>query len=304
MPKTLVTTKKTPDLDGTACLLAYAHLLSTQGYDAEGIVFGNIQPETRYFIEKYGVSVPSESDDTANRWDNYVLVDTSSMKGMPSAVVADKVVEIIDHRQGSSETEFPNAKIQNELIGAAATLVTERFIKAGLKPLPKHARLLYGAIYHNSLNFLASNTSDRDRAAAGFLEKEFGFSPEIIREMFSYSTGWITGHIEEALRDDAKEFNIGDYIGAYQLILYGSGWKDKKQEIESAIAKLASEDKVQWSFLNIVDLESKKSFIYCDTLDGQTKITKALDCVFSQGWADLSMAILRKQIMPKLRELK
>ena len=215
MPKILVTAKTTPDIDGTACLLAYAHLLKIQGQDAEGIAFGNIQPETMYFMEKHGVVLRSEPDGGISRWDSYVLVDASSMKGMPKVVSADKVIEIIDHREGRPEIEFPNAKVQNELVGAAATIVVEQYIQANQKPLLEHAKLLYGAIHHNSLNFLSSNTSPRDKDAVEFLEKEFGLSKQIIEEMFLYATDWIGQHVEQALRDDAKEYDLGFPVQVY-----------------------------------------------------------------------------------------
>ena len=301
MSRTLVTAKVNPDIDGTASLLAYAHFLKEHGQDVEGLVFGSLQPETQYFIEKHDVFVPREFNNGENHWDNYILVDASSMKRMPKVVVADRVIEIIDHREGEPEKEFSRANIQNELIGAAATLVTERFMKDTIKPLPGHAKLLYGAIYHNSLNFTASNASPRDRHAAAFLEQEFGFKEQMIHEMFLYATDWINNNIEQALRDDAKEYDIGIPIRAYQLVVYGSEILNDKEIIEDRVAKLSQEVGARWSFLNMIDLEAKKSHIFCASLEGQKLLGSALGCVFKNNWVELEIAVLRKQIMPKLR---
>lgn len=303
MDKILVTPKINPDLDGTSCALAYADFLNKKGRNAEAVIFGEPQSEVQYFVINYKIQIPTQPDGESSNWNEFVLVDASSMKGMPNAVDPNKVVEIIDHRTGEPEKEFPNAKIQNDLIGAAATIIVERFIEAKLKPQADHAKLLYGAIYHNTLNFIATNTSERDREAVKFLEIEFGLNENLIREMFDFATQQIEKDPSQALQDDAKEFGEGYLIGAYQLIVWGSEVFKQKKVIEETIDKLSKKFKVNWSFLNVVDLEAKKSTIYSPDNVGQDLLIKALGCNFENGWSELNNAWLRKQIMPKINEL-
>lgn len=61
--KILITAKVNPDLDGTACSLAYADLLNNLGEEAEGLIFGAPQLETQYFTEKQGINIPSHIND-------------------------------------------------------------------------------------------------------------------------------------------------------------------------------------------------------------------------------------------------
>ncbi len=224
----LVTAKVNPDLDGVACTLTYADFLNQKGEKIKGIVFGEPQSEVQYFIQKQNIEIPHYAENFNDKWDSFILVDASSMKGMPIAVKAENVIEIIDHRTSEPQKEFPNAKIQNELIGAAATLIVEKFIKGNLKPKLDHAKLLYGAIYHNTLNFTSTNTSERDIKAAEFLEKEFNLDKSLIQKMFKFATAQIEFDVEKALKDDAKEFGTGYKIGAYQLIVYSSKVLDRK----------------------------------------------------------------------------
>ncbi len=301
MNKTLVTPKINPDLDGTSCALAYAYLLNEHGPYAEGLVFGAPQSEVSYFVEQHGISVPTRSEECTDGWTHFVLVDASSTKGMPGAVIPEQVVEIIDHRAGGSpEKEFPNATIQNELIGAAATLVTERFMKQGLHPLPDHAKLLYGAIYHNSLNFLSSNTHRRDREAALFLETAFGLSPTIPREMFDYATQRIEADVYRALEDDAKEFGRGYTIGAFQLIVAGANILKQRGVLEEATQNLSKEMEADWSFLNIVDIERGGSVLYVTDKKGTAPLENILNTSFDHGWTTLPTVWLRKQITAHL----
>lgn len=226
------------------------------------------------------------------------------MKGMPQPVIPEQVIEIIDHRAGSEpEKEFPNAGIQNELVGAAATLVTERFVQSHLQPSRERALLLYGAIHHNSLNFLATNTSVRDYEAVAFLEKEYGFDKKIIEEMFRYATEFIARDVYKAIEDDGKEFGKGYTIGAYQLIVWGDDILKKKPELEEVVRNISKDNGEQWALLNIVDVARGMGFVYATANNKTSIVAEALGTPFEEGWATVTPALLRKQIMPLINRV-
>ena len=204
MSKVLVTAKSSPDIDGVACMLSYTQLL---GHDAEAVVFGSINPEARFFFGEREINVMP--DDGGGDWERIILVDASSMKGMPKIARADKVIEIIDHRVGDfREGEFPNAKVQNEMVGAAATLIVERFMQAGVLPTEANAKLLYGAIFENTLDLNATNVVERDRMAIKFLEEKFGLSHEAIDAMFTYAYKERLNNLQKYLEEDSKAFEL------------------------------------------------------------------------------------------------
>jgi len=302
MDEILVTAKVNPDLDGTSCTLAYSNLLRQMGQKAEGVIFGSPQFEVKYFIEKHNIRIPLRLDEPSDNWDLFILVDASSMKGMPKVVKAEKVIEVVDHRISEPEKEFSNAKIQNEIIGAAATLIVERFIKAGKKMEKDHAKLLYGAIYHNTLNFIATNTTERDKSAALYLEVNYNLSRSMIYEMFDFATHKILADVETALESDAKEFGAGWKVGAYQLVVWGEEIFSQKGKIIESVNKLRIRMGQNWAFVNVVDLKSRKSYIFTDP-EGENVLSKVLGVKFKDGWVELP-AILRKQIIPKIETLK
>jgi inorganic pyrophosphatase/exopolyphosphatase len=299
MADILVTAKVNPDLDGTACILAYADLLTRQGSPADARVYGHPQSEVCYFIDQQGIAVPNFSDDGVGEWQKFVLVDMSSMKGAPQVVKKDQVIEIIDHRAGVEE--FPSAKVQNDLIGAAATIVIERYIQAQLLPQSDHAKLLYGAVFHNTLNFLSSNTSSRDRAAIRFLEVNFGLSRSLSEEMFRYSSSRIFADFARAIQEDAKTFSMGGKnIGAYQLILWDFQSGEWSAKIASAVGETDLKIGCRWSYLGVIDLKTNTNYLYCTSREGQAVLSSVLGVKFDQSWAALSPALLRKQIIPLL----
>lgn len=299
-----ITAKVNPDLDGTACACAYADFLNQQGAHAKGIIFGSPQSEVNYFSDQHGIVIPNQKDEPSTAWDQVVLVDASSMKGMPKAVIPERVIEIIDHRSGSEpEQEFPNARVQNEMVGAAATLVTERFMQQGLQPSREHALLLYGAIYHNSLNFLATNTQQRDHDAAAFLARIYGFDTQIIEDMFRYATSLILADPARALEDDGKEFGKGYTIGAYQLIVWGDDILIKKSELEDAVRDISNDNGEQWAILNIIDVARGRGFVYVTDSENISLVAMVLDATVDGHWMTLERALLRKQIMPRIQHV-
>lgn len=303
MADTLVTAKVHPDLDGTACILAYTDLLNQQGVPADPGIFGTPQAEVEYFSRHQGFVIPTRQDDGVGSWSKFVLVDMSATKGNPRVVKPERVIEIIDHRKSEPEKEFPHARVQNDLIGAAATIVVERYQAVGKKLTSENAQLLYGAIFHNTLNFLASNTHQRDRDAAAYLEETYGCRPQIAYDMFQYADRIITEDIARAIENDAKEFAAyNTVIGAYQLILWNFQPGEWSEKIAAAVGETDQKMGCQWSYLGVIDLKTNTNYIYCPSVAGQEKFHNSLGITFTHQWASLHPALLRKQIIPKLTQ--
>lgn len=298
MDSVLVTAKVNPDLDGVSCALAYADLLK-----ADGFVFEKPQAEVQYFIENHGIEIPVKSNDTNGVWDKYILVDSSSMKGMPKPVVPEKVVEVIDHRESHPEKEFPNAAIQNELIGAAATIIVERYISANKKMKKDYALLLFGAIFHNTLNFTSFNTNKRDSDAVRYLRDNFGLDEKVIDQMFDFTTRLILEDPILAIFEDAKQFGDKYETEAYQLVLGNDAIFNNLKAVEDAVFKVNKMRGAKQAILNVVDTKSKKSYIYGDSRDTVNAVSEFLGIKGRNGWFKLDKLLLRKQIMPRVREI-
>lgn len=55
--KILVTSLQNPDLDGTACALAYAEFLNKKGYDAIAGIFGVPHREAQFVLDKFNIKI-------------------------------------------------------------------------------------------------------------------------------------------------------------------------------------------------------------------------------------------------------
>ena len=93
----------------------------------------------------------------------FILVDVSDPKYFESFVIAENIVEILDHHFGFEEywTKRLGNKGCVEHVGSYTTLIWERFKAAGVEQQigPIEANLLYTAIFANTLGLSAQVTS-------------------------------------------------------------------------------------------------------------------------------------------------
>ena len=114
---------------------------------------------------------------------NHILghrLRTSDFPKPTKTIKRENIVEVIDHHNRESWLdENPNLKIQIEPIGAAATLVTERFKNENIDISRESAILLYYGIISNTMNLKIKLTSPKDIEMANWLKSKV---PEITDE--------------------------------------------------------------------------------------------------------------------------
>ncbi|MBN1318145.1 MAG: CBS domain-containing protein [Anaerolineales bacterium] len=165
----IIATHENSDFDAIASLLA-AHKLFP---DATPVLPRRINRNVRSFLTVYWDALPfTRPEDLGRkvRIDQVILVDTQglvSLKGMQR----DVQVWVIDHHPPSSNLD-PNWRFEGEQIGAATTLLLERFMDRGIRLTPIEATLLLLGIYEDTGSMTYDATTSRDlRAAAWLLEQ-------------------------------------------------------------------------------------------------------------------------------------
>lgn len=245
----VVTSNRSPDIDGTACILAYSELLSSAG-EENAVRFSSRPDPLGSFALRYLGLRPAKAKISPS--DRIILVDASQLKGLPREVDPEKVAGIIDHRSSRDLHHFPNAIIQNEPVGAAATLVSERFRKAGVVPSRASAALLYSAIAVNTVNFRAKVTTARDRAEARRLLKIAGLPKNYLKLLFRAAEDFrrpLAATLEE-------EFASQDGVGIVQLeTADGAAFIRRKYAVLSReLPRLFKRKGVSVGFLSCLDL--------------------------------------------------
>jgi len=260
----ITTTYEGPDLDGYSCAVAYAELLRAQGKDAQVAIFGEPQLEVHWLLKEFSLPVvgPIGSVESAT----VAILDLSDLAGLPKGFAPKQVVEIIDHRELTHLEAFPNAVSQIELIGAAATLVVERFKQTGVTPSRGSAILLLGGIISNTQNFTHPQTSDRDREMAVWLKEVAGVSDDLAKRMFTAKSDLSGGRLAQALDGDSKVLMIqGKNVATMQFEIFNPEHliTERREEIESILSALIQTEGADYGYLNMKDLENGTSLILC-----------------------------------------
>ncbi|MFA6424035.1 MAG: DHHA2 domain-containing protein [Candidatus Magasanikbacteria bacterium] len=304
MKPILVTCYVDPDLDGTAGVVAYSEYLNKTGVGALAGVIGIPHDEAKYVLDRFNIKYPNSifgGDD----FDKIILVDCSDLNGLNGKVEPEKVVEIIDHRKIHEAHKFPNAKAQIELVGAAATLVAEKFMQDNVEISKESAILLLSAIISSTSNFKGSVSTDRDQKAAVWLNKIADLDPGYWRDLFLAKSDLDGKKLFERIEGDLAWFDIGDKkIGIAQIEMIGAqDLIDKRVvEIVNILQYIKNNKKFDYIFLNAVELEQVYNIFVTGDIDSKTLLEKVLGIEFVGNAAKRSNLIMRKQLVPLLKE--
>ncbi len=304
MTHTLVTCYVNPDLDGVAGAIGYAEFLQKHGIACTAGIIGEPHDEAKYVLDRFGFPAPNLIQD-AEPYNEVILVDASDLNGLAGKIRPERVVEIIDHRKTHEAAAFPNAKTQIELVGAAATLIAEKFMAERLEISPVAATLLYGAILSNTLNFRATVTTERDRKAAAWLNERLRLPESFWKELFLAKSDLSGGKLAERIEGDFAYFTLGERrVGIAQLEIIGAKKlvTEREAEILHALSALKKAHALDHVFQNTIELNEVKNFFVTAEPETKELLEKVLAVQFSGNVAERPDILMRKQIVPLLKE--
>jgi len=292
-----------PDTDGVCSSIAYAFLARATGRDEYvPVVFGNLNKETKFVLRHFGVPAPTVI--TVVPLDSAIaIVDTHHKNQLPADTHFANVVEVIDHHPAGNIELFPNARIQNERVGAVATLIAERIKNVSAGPSVEIYGILAAAIISNTLNFGAPSTTDRDHGAFNWLHNYVNIGPEFIRGMFEARSNIGEMTTEEVLLSDYKEFVLGNVrVGISQLETLSLSNFLARGDLFTSIDGVRRSKALDHFIFNGVDIENHTSMIVVVEAKTQRVLEVALGAKFDDKCTSFERILLRKtDIVPQLR---
>lgn len=304
MKPVLVTCYVNPDLDGVAGAIAYNEFLQKTGKNTVIGIIGEPHDEAKYILDRFGFKYP-QIIENADNFDEVILVDASDINGLEGKISAEKVIEIIDHRKVHEADKFPKAKVQIELVGAAATLVAEKFIQSNVEISKESATLVYGAIISNTLNFKGGVTTERDKVAAEWLNKVAKLPEDFWKDLFIAKSDLSDDKLAGRIEGDFAWFLMGDKkVGIAQIEMIGAKKlvDERSGEIVQVLNRIKKEMGLDFIFQNTIELEDTKNFFVTQDSETQKLLEKVLKVQFNGVVAGQPNMILRKQIVPLLKE--
>ena len=303
MEQIIITSYVDPDLDGVACVIAYAEFLNDLGRPAIACFMGNPTAEAEFAVAKLHVPRPV-SRVSFEPTERVVILDASEPVHFEGRLVSEQVIEVIDHRKVNEAYKFTNAKIQIELVGAAATLVAEKFRDGVIKPSAESAQILQAAIISNTQNFQAKTTTDRDHEIMKWLGDIASLPDHFTHDMFAVKSDFTGEKLERSMDIETATFEIaGKRLGVVQLEMVGSEAlvRDRQEEILIILDRLKTQYNLDHIFLTTLDIEAKLNrFVTADPFM-QSILAEALGITFFDKLAVRDDIIMRKEIVPLIK---
>lgn len=298
----VVTTYINPDMDGIALMYAYAEFLRKKGEKASYYFEGTMKKEAEIVLQKFNIKL-----NNATRIENenkIVLVDTNYLTEIPKDIKTENIVEIIDHHNRDSWLDDKNdIKVQIELIGAAATLVAERYKNENIKISRESAILLYYGIISNTMNLKIKLTSQKDIEMANWLKQQVAeITDEITTEIF-IEKSQIGDSLREEMEVEFKDqfMSISWSMGQLEVANVDEFLNKYEPEIRNILKTVSKEKNVEYISVNCMDIINGYSVIVVENEKTAEIISNAIGVRFKELKARTDELVSRKEIVKIIR---
>lgn len=298
MEKYIVTSYEHPDLDGISSMYAYSEYLNKTGKSSRYYVCKNIKTEPHIVCDMFGIEL--DSVDEIEEDANIVLVDTNNPKMVPF-INENKIIEIIDHHKlRFGLPEYTTYEIEE--IGAAATLVADRFRQNHIPISKNSAILLYYGIMSNSFALKSSNTSQRDIEVAKWLEEQCKeISKEKIEEIFRAKSVF-----KSSLKDEVEAeipLKCGDIrmtVGQLEIVDAEKFIEKNKEELMEVCNYLIDRFKYDCLIINIIDTIGGYSILFSPNENTDKFIRDKFGYEIKNNIYENTKLVQRKEIIKSL----
>ena len=281
----IVTSYIKPDIDGISSMYAYAELLRKMGYNAEYYYEGQARKEVQIVLETYGIELKTVSQIFSD--DEVILVDTNGLRYLPKAINANQIKEVIDHHKMNEWlSKQKDIKIQIEMIGAAATLVAERFKNNNIDISRESAILLYNGIISNTMNLKISMTTQKDKDMAHWLKQKY---PEITEEKTKaifIKKSEITDRLREEMEVEFKDefITISWSMGQLEIANVEEFLNRNEEKVRAILKKVKDENNVDYISVNCMDIINGYTIILAenDKLVSRKEIIKIIRAIYKK----------------------
>lgn len=262
MDKIYITGHKNPDTDTIMSALVAEYLYTHLGYNVEAIKQGELNPETKFAIEKTGLRIPNTITKLTKN-SKVILVDHNNPMESLENITELNITNIIDHHAIKLDLGSPTY-VRTEPVGCTATILFKMFRENSIE-IPKNIALaMLSAIISDSLLFKSPTCTDEDKKVASELEKIAGINKEEYgMEMLKAGTDLSSYSIEEILNIDRKTAVYGNYKASINQVMTADVEETLKlkEELESGMKKIIEEENLDLFMLLITDIINSDSTV-------------------------------------------
>ncbi|MBF0573841.1 MAG: manganese-dependent inorganic pyrophosphatase [Desulfamplus sp.] len=300
----LVFGHKNPDTDSVCAAIALADLKKKLGEDIAAAAQGEVTPETKFVLGKFGVAAPQVVTSYAGK--DVYLVDHSDLAQSPEDLGKANILGIVDHHKLGDVTTSQPLECWIWPVGCTCTVIKSMYNFFNVD-IPKDiAGIMLCAILSDTVIFKSATCTSKDRAACEDLAKIAGISDmqALGMEMFKVKSAVEGTPIRELVYRDYKDFNMsGKKVGIGQLEVVDLSILDGvKAALAADIATLKKEGGHHSIFLLLTDIIKEGSEVLIVS-DDDSVIKKAFGATPENGKAWLPGVMSRKkQVVPNLEK--
>ena len=295
---------KIPDSDSVCSALSLAYLKNAIGEQAIAVRQGELNPETAFILQRFGVESPLLKTSFAG--ENVYIVDHSDRAQSPDDLSEAMVLGIVDHHKLGDITTSAPLECWIRPVGCTNTIIKEMYDYYQVDIPKPIAGIMMSAILSDTVIFKSPTCTDIDIKAVEALAKIAGIDDYKAYgvEMFKVKSKVEGTPIRELVLRDFKDFEMnGKMVGIGQLETVDlSVFDNIKAALQADIAELKVEGGRHSVCLLLTDImkEGSELLVVGDDL---SLIEKAFDTSVVAGKSWLEGVLSRKkQVVPPLEK--
>ncbi len=292
----------TPDSDSICSAISLAYLLNKIGREAIPARQGELNPETKFILEKFGFEAPELKYQFAGC--ELFITDYSDRGQAPADLDEATVVGIVDHHKLGDITTSAPLECWIRPVGCTNTIVKEMYDYHGVE-IPKDiAGIMMCAILSDTVIFKSPTCTDTDIKAVRELAEICGVEDfgALGMEMFKVKSQVEGVSARDLILRDYKPFDMhGNKVGIGQLEVVDLAIFDEiKDDLEADLEDLRAEHNLHTACLLLTDIMKEGSEVIVASVDNSV-FESAFDVELDDGkvWLDGCLS-RKKQIIPFL----
>ncbi len=292
-----------PDTDSITAAIACADLLKKLGKDVVPAAQGEPTPETKFVLDKFGLTAPQIVNDVAGK--DIYMVDFSDLAQAPKGMDSACVKGIVDHHKLGDVTTAAPLDAWIWAVGCTGTVLKNMYDFYGVEIPRNIAGAILCAILSDTVIFKSPTCTDADKKAVEALAKIAGVNDvkALGMEMFKVKSAVDGASMHDLVFRDYKDFDMnGNKVGIGQLEVVDLSLLDNvKAGLQAEIAKVKSEGRHS-VFLLLTDIMKEGSEMLIVS-DDPSVVKKAFG-VEPKGnsvWLDGVMS-RKKQVVPNFEK--
>ena len=291
-----------PDSDSVCSAISLAYLLNKIGRAATPARQGELNPETKFILDKFGFEAPVLKTSFAG--DELFITDYSDIAQAPQDLDKTRVVGIVDHHKLGDITTSAPLECWIRPVGCTNTIVKEMYDYHKVEIPANIAAIMVCAILSDTVIFKSPTCTALDIQVVKELSKICGIEDfgALGMEMFKVKSEVEGTPVRDLVMRDYKNFDMhGFKVGVGQLeVVDGSVFDKIKDDLMEDIKKVKDEQNLHTVALLLTDIMKEGSEVL--VVSNDTSIfEKAFNCKLEDGkvWLDGCLS-RKKQIIPFL----